>query len=253
MTDLDLPADPADLERELEACRDLLGQHLAEEEPRPDELSALRSGVEGAVAKEQGLVASLRALATPVRIVLLVTAMVGLGAVSGIASPRPDLDSYPGLRMGLVLALLILLTGAASWRLLRPLHLPSPSVLSSRLMLLGGMLAPFVIALVPLHDHAGATPGSGVAFAVACGKCLGYGSLFGLPVFGLAAALRRSDVDGPAVAALAGVAAGLAGNAALQLHCPIIDPAHLIVGHGLLLLVYGALASRWRPLAETRR
>lgn len=80
------------------------------------------------------------------------------------------------------------------------------------------------------------------------GECAGLGmalaALVGMSLF--AASRRTSPVSPRAAGAVAGVAAGLAGAAALQLHCPC-DGLHVVVGHGLPVVAgaaLGALAGR---------
>jgi hypothetical protein len=70
--------------------------------------------------------------------------------------------------------------------------------------------------------------------------------MLGLPVLLVAFAVRRAEVDGAALGALAGVAAGLTGNLALQVHCPITHTAHLLIGHATLIIVLGTAAFLWR-------
>lgn len=82
---------------------------------------------------------------------------------------------------------------------------------------------------------------------MACFKCIGFGGATGAAILALAFLMRRAQVDGAAVAALAGVAAGLTGNLTLQLHCPIVDPTHLILAHAMLLVIFGAATAMWQP------
>jgi Negative regulator of sigma F len=241
-----MPADGlelSELQRELDACRKLVGQA----DGPADDLGPLEAEVTNLVTSETGTRATLRALVTGQRIGMLVAAVVVLGAITAAVTPRMDLASYPKGRMAAVLVLLAVLTTVATVRLLRPLHLPAPSLMSSRLLLLAGLVTPFVVSIVPLHDHVGGPAGEGMAFAIGCFKCLGFGGALGLPVLLLAFAMRRATVDGAAIAALAGVAAGLAGNVTLQLHCPIVDPLHLVIGHALLLVIFGTAAALWQP------
>jgi hypothetical protein len=235
---------PPELDRDMEACQRLAGELDGEDEA---DLDALQREVDELIAEEKGPVAELRARATGQRIAIVVAAVTLLSIGVALGTPRADLGTYPLLRTVLVLALLGALTAVATWRLLRPLHLPRPSVTSSRLLLVAGLLAPFVISIIPVNDHTGAAPGEGVAFATACFKCFGFGGALGLPVLGLAFVMRRAQVDGAAVAALAGVVAGLMGNLALHLHCPVVDPLHLIIGHALLVVVFSIAAAAWRP------
>lgn len=233
--------DPSDLEQDIEACRGLIGAPGADGE----DVGALRSRVESDLAAEQGFVAKLRAMRTPNRIGLILLLAVAVTVISVVATPRSDLAQFPVGRMAATLLLLAAVTSAAAWRLLRPLHAPPPTVWASRALLAAGVLLPAVIAAIPM-DHVGAAPGEGAAFAVHCSKCLAFGGVMGFPVLFVAFLARRSRVDGAAVAALAGVVSGLTGNLALQMHCPITDPMHLLGGHALLVVVLGVAVAAWR-------
>ena len=234
---------PADLQRDMDALEGLVARDDEEE----TDLSALRQNVDALLEAETGVAAELRSRGTGQRIAIVVAAVAVLCIGVAVATPRSELGSYPLGRMIAVLGLLVLLTAAATRRLLRPLHLPPPSVASSRALLAGGLITPFVVALLPLQDHVGGPAGEGKSFAFACFKCLGFGGATGALVLALAFMMRRAQVDGAAVAALAGVAAGLAGNLALQLHCPIVDPTHLVLGHALLLVIFGTATALWQP------
>jgi hypothetical protein len=229
----------ADVETELVACKELVP-----EEPAPD-LRPLQARVKNLLAEERGLIASLRSLPTHQRVslVLALSVLVTVGAL--LLTPRGDLAAYPAARMAITLAILFTVTAFASWRLLRPLHLPPPRRAGSTVLLVGGMLMPFVMSVLPL-GHIGHPPGLGAEFVFGCMRCLLFGGALGLPVLILALTMRRAAVDGAAVAALAGVAAGLTGNLVLQVHCPITDQAHLLGGHALLLVVLAAAAWLWR-------
>lgn len=234
---------PAELRRDMDALEELARDGDVAEV----ELEALRQDVDALLEAETGAAARLRSRGTNQRVAIVVAAVVLLCLGVALGMPRLDLASYPVVRMAAVLGLLGALTAVATWRLLRPLHLPPPSVTSSRLLLGAGLIVPFVVALVPLHDHVGGPAGEGLGFAVACFKCFGFGGATGALVLALAFVMRRSQVDGAAVAALAGVVAGLTGNLTLQLHCPIIDPTHLLLAHAMLLVVFGAATARWQP------
>jgi hypothetical protein len=236
--------EPNELEREIEACKAVL-EGGAGDTAAPDAvLGDLRKRVEGDLATEKGALARLRALPTSQRILVVLATMTAMTVLSVVLTPRPDLAEYPAVRMAVSLALLAVVTGAATWRLLRPLYAPPPSIWLSRALLVMGPLLPLALALIPI-DHSGAHPGEGAAFAVQCSKCLAFGGFMGFPVLLLALLARRSRMDGAAVAALGGVAAALTGDLALQLHCPITNPAHLIVGHALLVVVVAVVAALW--------
>jgi hypothetical protein len=209
------------------------------------ELAELRGRIAADLEGEKTFLGRLRALKTIQRTALVIGMMIVVTVLTVATTPRHDLAAYPMGRMAAALLVLAFVSGAASWRLLRPLYAPPPNVWVSRSLLIMGVLTPVVLALMPL-DHAGGAAGEGAAFAAACGKCLGFGGILGLPVLVLAFLVRRAHVDGAAIAALAGVAAGLTGNLTLQVHCPITEPTHLLLGHALLLAVLGVGAALWK-------
>ena len=233
---------PSDLDADIAACRRLVVGVMRDD---ASSIAKLRDGVHRDLEGEGGLLGRLRSLKTGTRAALVLALMAAVTALTVVVTPRADLAAYPTPRMFAVLIVLAVVTGAATWRLLRPLHLPPPSVWMSRALLVVGVLTPVVLSLIPI-DHVGGHAGHGAHFFAACGKCLGFGGVLGLPVLLLAFAVRRSRVDGAAVAALAGVAAGLTGNLTLQVHCPITDPSHLLLGHALLLGLLGVAAAVWQ-------
>jgi hypothetical protein len=234
-----------ELEQDMKACRELTSPTALEEPVSAEELAPIRDVVKSQVAEEVGLVSRLRALPTWQRIAMAFALSALVTIATAIATPRADMALYPSGHMLALLAAMATLTFAASWRLLRPLHRPPPSAWSGWALLVMGVAAPFIMSLIPLA-HEGAAAGAGAAFAVGCAKCFGFGAALGLPVLLLAFLARRAHVDGAAVAALGGVAAGLTGNLTLQVHCPITDPHHLLLGHASLLVLLAGAAALWR-------
>ncbi len=234
------------LQREIASARRLVGD--AADPARTDEvtLGQLETQINRRIAGETGLLARMRAWPTWLRLGVVVMLSVATTILTALSMPREDLGAYPSGRMVVTLGLLGALTAAAAGRLLRPLYRPRPGVWSGRLLLFMGMVMPCLISLWPLHGHIGAPAGEGVAFAMRCGKCLGFGGALGIPVLLVAFAVRRANIDGAAVAALAGVAAGLTGNLTLQVHCAITNTEHLLLGHAALLAIFGIFAAMWR-------
>ncbi|MBW2529049.1 MAG: DUF1109 family protein [Deltaproteobacteria bacterium] len=247
-----LDAPPPD-DREIATLRSLAAEQVAREQPSADELERLRDSVRSRLDREKGLIAWLRALARWQRLLLLGgLAAVVLAAVVALA-PRADLAEYPAGHLTLVLVLLAAMAGAATWQLLRPLHLPSRGQRRAAVLIGGSMAALLLLLALPV-DHPGAPAGGALSFWINCLKCLAFGAAVGLPVGLVAGLARRSSVGGGATAALSGIAAGALGNFGLQLHCPITDVGHLLWGHApllvLLALVAAALSRRSRQLLE---
>lgn len=77
------------------------------------------------------------------------------------------------------------------------------------------------------------------------GACMGMGLLLGVPVYALLRLVDRGNALGALIAASA---AGLAGNFALEAHCPIGTTEHILLGHASVaaLFVLGVgLAHYW--------
>lgn len=78
--------------------------------------------------------------------------------------------------------------------------------------------------------------------------CFSYGLLLAAPFLFVIWLLDRSDRSVLETLAAVGTTAGLVANAALARHCPIANPAHLLLGHaaiGAALAGLGAISARW--------
>ncbi len=237
---------------ECEGCRDLyegdgeLGQSLAQQ-PMELDLDGLQQQLSRAIEHEDSTIAGrLRALSTPKRARLLVV----LGVVSCLATylvwRRVDFHHYEPSRMGLVLSVFVILAMLASWEALRPLSV-APSPLWRRVLLGVGVVTPFVMALMPEAPavHAANTTGEDVVGRALV--CLSIGLGAATPVIVLWALLDRGGVSQWALRGLVAAMAGLYANAMLQLHCPVTQSLHLLLGHAgvtLVLLVVISLVPR---------
>lgn len=239
--------DPSgELDEEIQSCRQLAGTALDEQPISEAEVASVRHRVDGDIAADGGFKGMLRSLRTSRRLLTVVLLAAGLTSLATLAVPRVDLSDYPRDRMIWVMALFAVLTIAVGWRVLRPLHKPAASRWLGPVLLLVGMAAPFVVALLPLQ-YSGVPTGQGAEFAAHCAKCLTFGTVLGVPVLLLALAMRRTKLDTP-TAALAGVAAGLTGNLTLQVACSTTDSPHLLLGHAMLMVLLGGAAALWQQV-----
>lgn len=166
---------------------------------------------------------------------------LGLGALWALLIPlvfglRGDLASPPVLLQVLLPALLAC---AALWTSQRPRRGLGPSAVeilalgaaSSALFVATALLAPCEQRGATLVQNALVCGGIELAFSV-------------VPVLLAAWALRRSAVVGPAArGAAVGLAVGFATATALTLHCPQFDGLHVLLGHGLPVLLALGLAA----------
>ena len=241
--------------RHCPACRELfaddgaLGRALGAAaptlvaEPGAAQLHQLRSAIEVRVARERGASAWLRSRPTWQRLAICVAAFGLLLAVFAFVVPRHPLAEGGLGRFALVAAGLGALLLGAVWRLLRPLQAPPPPRVTTLLLLVGGVGTPIVLAFFPptIHELApGATGPAGLGAAV---SCAGLGLVAVVPLWLLATTLRRVRVDGAAVTALAGVAAGLGALVCLQIHCHHVDLQHLLLGHASLVWLAAVFAA----------
>lgn len=114
-----------------------------------------------------------------------------------------------------------------------------PGVVALRSTLLG-LLALFVgLAIFPV---AGLEAPTTVA---TIGVCLSFAMLLALPpLVGAALVLRRAFVNAPALrGALVGAVCGLAGSIGIHSHCPVVTVSHVLVAHGLPLVLFAGLGA----------
>lgn len=233
---------------ECDACRELLAGGPLVELLR-DTVSPLDP------PPADGALDRLRSLSTPVRVFLLVLAVLLVTAFNVFFALRTDAVVFSLARMLISLVALAIPAVLAGMLVLRPLFLPRPGRLVLPLLVSLGVFIPVVLAFLPAaHDMAHAHPesfeGVGADFWPRAVGCLIYGTIMGSPIL-LALYLLARGGNGPLVTVFGGLtAAALAGNVALQLHCPILSHAHLFVGHAgvpILALLIGI------PLALRRR
>ena len=218
--------------------------------PQPEvNLDAMLATVESAVAAETGFRARLRELPTPRRWLSagLVTVLIQL--VTLLVTPRADLAVYPMERMGLVLLPLLVLALLAFRLGLVRLDRPAAAAWKIGGGLGLALAVPIVLAALPAAASFHPASGGGIGHDLVpkALACFLFGAITGLPVLVLLRWLDRGSRDSLVPALFAAAAGAIAGNFALQLHCPIVHPHHLLLGHGsvILGLVPVAGAAAW--------
>jgi uncharacterized membrane protein len=125
---------------------------------------------------------------------------------------------------------------------LRPAHIPAPPDRSLLVIIAAGLLLPIVTALLPAGAHSFDHYVQYTQTQATVG-CFVIGAFTGVLVVLVLRALDRTAHDSRPAGVLAAVTGGVAGNLALELHCPVTAPAHLLLGHAtvgfMLVLAYG--------------
>jgi len=196
------------------------------------------AAIEGRIAAERGWRDALRCLPVAVRVLaaLAVTLIVPLAVLA--IRPRADLGIYPMRRMVLALALLGIPALIALWLTMRPLFRPRLPRWVTAMVILSAVGFAALVSSLPaaheLHEASLHPSGSGGHFVRLAAGCLSMGLVWSLPVL-LAFRLVSQK---PWLGVTAYAASGLTGVVALQLHCPIVGPSHLLAGHFSVLLVF---------------
>lgn len=238
----ELLGDDATLGRELGRSSRALGGDL--------DVDALFGPLERAIGEEKGVRAYLRSRSSMLRLLLGLGALLAVG-VFKLLKPRPDLGVYPLGRLLLEIVALVSVSGLALWAWLRPLHKPALPGAFSWAVVLGGVMLPTVLAVLPAAHvaHPASVAGVGPELVPRAAACLIFGAMLALPVLGLAFGLSRdTDPDWPRLL-LAAAGGALGGAFGLHLHCAITHNAHLLLGHATLpvLVAVGVLLPRfWR-------
>ena len=222
-------------------CRELferdaqLGRRLALAVPAevpPGDLFAL---VEKDVKAEVGLRARLRALSTETRgATLMVVAMLPvLGHL--LLDRRTDLAEYSASWFRGIAALFVLSFVVSVGFLLRGASAPVRSPWRERGLALVLLLVPAAAALLaPL----GAGSPEAVFVLGEPSSCFTWGAAFVVPLVFAYWLFERRDTIPARTLVAAGALAGLAANALLHMHCGSANPAHLLLGHASIGLVW---------------
>ncbi len=219
----------------------------------PLDADALFADIAGDIAAESGPVAWLRSLPTPRRLALGAVLTLGVVGVAFGFFGRVDWALYPLDRMVSELAGMVIVFAVAAWMTLLPAYRVAPA--AGRVWALGlvGLGLPFVLAALPMAHgaHAASLEGAGADLVPRALECFASGVGAALPVLLLLVALDRGGQTQRTRVVFAGLAAGMAGVMALQVHCPITQPVHLLSGHASvvvgLLAGWGLFGALFRP------
>ena len=182
----------------------------------------------------------LRSMPTHQRVALAALFVGSSGIVMLIAGRRPDWADYPVMHMGLALGAMFI---AAMFGVVQalPREFVAERPQRARIGMFAFLLAiPFLPAILNAGRVAEQTPAADPLATI--GGCLGIGTLAALPALLGVRALQRDRKLSFWPTLYAALAAAVGANLALQTHCPVIDPMHVVLGHASLGIVYAVLA-----------
>jgi hypothetical protein len=220
-----------------------LGQVLAKAGPAA--VAPKWPSVGNALRNERGLRAWIRSRPTRQRLLMvLIAALTAL--VLGARQPRHDEPDAVVLGAWVLVFLAATLVCAA-------LALGSLGRLRSTgkrgVAIVLGSLLPVGYALA--HHTAGAAAGQPLWPGIL--GCFGYGTLVVLPLFTMIWLLDRDEKPALLSSVITGIAAGLAANAALSLHCAQENVAHLLLGHAAIGALLGLVGAAFAAFLARRR
>jgi hypothetical protein len=238
------PTDP-ELARHAEGCAHCaslledeaaLGRSLATAGSDNPLDAALWGELERELAEEKGARAWFRSRPTGLRLALALAGVLFVTAL-GLRHARPDFASVSKSVLG---AWLVAFIADALLAVRVALPMLEASGPRRRAALTAAFGLPLVYAFVAALSF-GAPAAVATPFFTRALACFSYGTLLSTPLVGLVWLLDRGT--GSRTRVLAGAATcGLAANAALLLHCPATDPAHLLAGHGAIGVALALIA-----------
>jgi hypothetical protein len=205
-------------------------------------LDELFQGVAAKLRHEKGVTAWLRSRSTPARLFVAAAWVSVLVMLFGMGIPRTRFAPIPVDRVAVVLGALAVLAAVLLRVGLRPAQTPAPGDRSLFAAIGAGLGLPVAAAFLPPGAHGFDHYVQYTRTQAAIG-CFVIGAITGALVVFLLRALDRTAHDSRPASVLAAVTGGIAGNLALELHCPVTSAAHLLVGHAtvgmVLVLLYG--------------
>jgi hypothetical protein len=151
---------------------------------------------------------------------------------------RVDFDIYPSLRYTLELIGMGAVLMLHLWLVIRPAHRP-PLRYGKRL---GLTMTTIIIVALPLmlpmahHDHPDSLNGVGADLFSAALACFSWGSLIGAVLVVVGGLLLRGGKKASRFNVPLLLAAGMLALFCLHLHCPIVHPLHIALGHTSILI-----------------
>lgn len=247
--DSDPGSDDALLEAHLQTCVEcslLAGENLgrlasAAESGRDEgyEMDALQASLGATLARERGPMAWLRSRPTGLRYVIATLPCVIVPLAFALAQPRIDLSFYPMARLAGVAILLLALIALALHSRLRPAYRAPASLASLAAVTAVATIALVVDATAPAAHAAlpASLEGAGADLLARALGCFLTGTGIAIPALVLIGLVDRWSDQRRLSVLLLPLLAGLGGYLALHLHCHLVAPAHLVVGHLSVVIV----------------
>ncbi|MEM7158290.1 MAG: hypothetical protein AAF799_35955 [Myxococcota bacterium] len=207
------------------------------------QLDGLWAEIDASIEEEQGPASWIHSRSTPARVAMVAGMVVAVIAFVLVAWARLDLSVYPLGRLALDLSVLTLPVLVILAIVMRPLHRSAwprwveflALALAVGAVLVGPMLMP------AHHDHPASMGGVGDALIPRAVLCISVGTLLGLPILVILGFVSRSRGPFGMPRGLAVVLAGSVGCLGVFLHCPLVEPQHLLFGHASVLAGFIAL------------
>jgi hypothetical protein len=228
----------------LAGCEDCARAELEAAVALPEDVdtSVVLASLRGDLEEETGLVGWWRSRPTALRRAVVLLVLLGTAVGLGLLRPRADLGVFPMPRMMLLVGLYGAVGALASLGALGSGRRPVVRPPLAGLGLGVAVVVSFGLALLPpAHSaHPASLGGTGAELLPRALACLLTGLAVALPgvvLLGLGARATGHSLRAPWV--LAAMAGALAGQLALQLHCPLVGAGHRVAGHALLVVVLG--------------
>ena len=230
---------------------DILGDVSHQAETAPPSFDSLKAEIDDEPNWRSGLLE----LSRGVRFGLLAVVALVVCLLVWLFSRRPYWEAYPALRMWAILGGFSAMSLAAIFASMRPLYRPSFSDRTAWLMAVALVAVGVVVAGLPPAEmtQPEALAGMGAELVPRALQCLAYGTVAGMPVVVVARLLDRARLPRLSSSLMVGAGAGIVGNAALQIHCPIVHQEHLLLGHATVTLAAVGInlaLYRWRRSSD---
>lgn len=221
---------PPGAARHVETCPVCsLPPHTEAATPPPS--PGLFAELETEIASDRGTVAWLRSRPTRVRVALAAALVAVVSGLTLLFMPRTAFAPMPVHRVLLETSVLSVLLLSLVRLGLRPLQSPLLRRGALRAALGAALAVPALFAVLPTPEAERVELPPGISPALSAGVCFSFGMMTALLLLLALRILDRRQRGSRVPSLLAAAAGGLAGNLALELHCPSTSVSHLLVSH----------------------